>query len=185
MHTKLGINTRIVIMSIASHSIWTTGPTGGNQWVISGGSRLDRGIKWPLPVKEPAVYRPWEPALAVEECNGRFESVQATRPGQYEEGPYPGEKSTAVSEDMDGLPMTLSHDAATSSHREPTAGEARDEVDSGDNTGETGDRYPQNPGDAAKTGNTSRVSMSMSKRTLLGDSCSNDKCDNCDPCGFE
>ena len=39
------------------------------------------------PGKEPAVYRPREPAPAVEESHGRFELVRATGPGQHEEVP--------------------------------------------------------------------------------------------------
>ena len=42
------------------------------------------------PRKEPAVYRPREPAPPVEENRDRFEFVRATGPGQLEEVPYPG-----------------------------------------------------------------------------------------------
>ena len=80
--------------------------------------------------------------------------------------------------DVAGLLVVLSRDAATSSGREPAASDARD---SGDETGERRVRYPPDLGDSANTGNTSRVFRLKSNRTLLGDSCTDDKCDTCDP----
>ena len=83
--------------------------------------------------------------------------------------------------DVAGLPMVLSRDAAASSGREPAASDARNEGDSGDEIGARRGRYPPDLEDVANTGNTSTVSRSKSNHTLLGDSCTNDKCDTGDP----
>ena len=55
------------------------------------------------PSNEPVVYRPREPAPAVEENRDRFKLVLATGPYQHEEVPYSGVESAAVSEDASRL----------------------------------------------------------------------------------
>ena len=85
MHTELGIHTGNVIITITSHAIWATGPPGGDQWVISGGSRLGRSVKWS------------HPGPAAEENRDTSELARATGSGQLDEVLYPGVGSAAVS----------------------------------------------------------------------------------------
>ena len=73
--------------------------------------------------------------------------------------------------------MALSRDPAASSGREPAAGDARDEGDSGDGIGDRWGiyRYPSALGDVVSKGNKSTASRSKFDHTRLGDSCTDDR----------
>ena len=74
----------------------------------------------------------------------------------------------------------MDSDSATSSGRKPAGSDAHEAGGSGDERGDRSCRYTSDLGDAANTGNKSTASRLKSNRTLLGDSCTDDKCDICD-----
>ena len=59
--------------------------------------------------------------------------------------------------------------------------DAGDEGDSGDVIGEMRDSPPSDLGDVANKGSKSTIFMSKSGRTRFSDSCTDDRCDSCDP----
>ena len=86
--------------------------------------------------------------------------------------------------DVAGLLRPLSTDADASSSRECTSGDAHDKGDSGDEINEISSRSPADLGDVINKGSRSTVSISKSERTRLGDSCTDDRLDTCDPWGL-
>ena len=132
--------------------------------MISGGTRLGRSVKLPLPEQNQRR----EPAPAAGENPDMSESVQAAGPGQLGPVSYPGAESAAVSKvagslyglhsDVAKLLMALLRDSAASSSREPAAGDAHDESGSGDEIGDRRGGYTPDLGNVANTGNKSTAS---------------------------